>query len=240
MSETEARQLLGVRLVLLLACGDGRGLEELRSFATKEARAIRDQLTAETSVVRLSVRKAAAVVSGSETGVDRSDVDAAIDVTSEGDSPMDLIAAAKGLAERSEGVVDPRRSVAVAGREFLVRPGGGAVQIHFCLRRLPSLTTEEFRALWAGEFAAQARLVPHVTGYRQIEVDGAWAAAASDATGLEIVDVDGVAVEWFADDDEFAQAVAETTADSGIVKVGQRLMDMSRALSLLSDTGDAL
>src|SRR3954470_22717464 len=118
MSETEARQLLGVRLVLLLACSDGRDLEELRSFATREAGAIRDQLTAEGSVVRLSVRKAAAVVSGSETGLDRSDVDAAIDVTSEGDTPMDLIAAAKGLAERSDGVVDPRRSVAVAGREF--------------------------------------------------------------------------------------------------------------------------
>jgi hypothetical protein len=153
---------------------------------------------------------------------------------------MDLIAAAKGLAERADGVVAPHRSVAVAGREFLVRPGGGSVQIHFCLRRLPTLTTDQFRTLWAGEFAAQARNVPHVTGYRQIEVDGQWARAASDATGLDIVDVDGVAVEWFLDDSEFAQAVAETTADSGIVKVGQRLMDMSRSLSLLSDTGEPL
>jgi hypothetical protein len=240
MSETEGRESVGVRLVLLLACGESRRLEDLNAFAAKEAGAIRDQLTTPGSVVRLSVRKVAAVVSGSETGVDRSDVDAAIDVTSEGGDPMDLIAAAKGLAERSDGVVDTRRSVAVAGREFLVRPGGGAVQIHFCLRRVPSLTTEQFRTLWGGEFAAQARKVPHVTGYRQIEVEQQWAHAASAATGLEIVDVDGVAVEWFLDDTEFAKAVAETTADSGIVKVGQRLMDMSRSLSLLSDTGDPL
>jgi hypothetical protein len=240
MSETEGRTSVGVRLVLLLACAETRSLEDLSAFASRESRAIRDQLTAEGSVVRLSVRKVTAVVSGSETGVDRSDFDAVIDVTSEGGDPMDLIAAAKGLAERADGVVAPHRSVAVAGREFLVRPGGGSVQIHFCLRRLPTRTTDRFRTLWAGEFAAQARKVPHVTGYRQIEVDGQWARAASDATGLDIVDVDGVAVEWFLDDSEFAQAVAETTADSGIVKVGQRLMDMSRSLSLLSDTGEPL
>jgi len=227
-----------VRLVLLLACADERSLEELRAFATDEARAIRSRLgTAGGVGVRVSVRKADAVVSASAAGVDRSDVDAAIDVTSDGSEAMDLIAAAKGIAERSDGIVDADRSVAVAGREFVVRPGEGAVQIHFCLRRLPTLSTEEFRRIWGGDFAAQARKVAHVTGYRQVEIDPQWAQAAAEATGLHICDVDGVAVEWFPDDDEFRQAVAETTAQSGIVTVGQRMMDMTRSLSLLSETG---
>jgi hypothetical protein len=240
MSEVEGRKALGVRLVLLLACGHHRSLDELRAFATEEALGIRSRLTGGEQAVRLSIRKTDAVVSESAAGVDRSDVDAAIDVTSEGDDPMDLIAAAKGLAGRSNGVVDRHRSVAVAGREFLVRPGDGTVQIHFCLRRLPSLTTDDFRAIWGGEFAAEARQVAHVTGYRQVEVDAEWARAASEATGLDVDDVDGVAVEWFVDDASFAQAVAETTADSGIVRVGQRLMDMTRSLSLLSETGQPL
>jgi hypothetical protein len=240
MSEVKGRQSVGVRLVLLLAGADNRSLEELRLFATEEARAVRQRLPAKDCVVRASIRKADAVVSESAAGVDRSDVDAAIDVTWDGTDPLDLIAAAKGLAERSGGIVDSARSVAVAGREFLVRPGGGAIQIHFCLRRLPSLTTQQFREIWAGEFAAEARKVPHVTGYRQVEVDEQWARAASEATGLGIHDVDGVAVEWFLDDAEFSNAVAETTADSGIVRVGQRLMDMASSLSLLSETGPPL
>jgi hypothetical protein len=70
MSETEGRTSVGVRLVLLLACAETRSLEDLSAFASRESRAIRDQLTAEGSVVRLSVRKVTAVVSGSETGVD--------------------------------------------------------------------------------------------------------------------------------------------------------------------------
>src|SRR5260221_6815073 len=128
MSEVDGRQLVGVRLVLLLAGADNRSLEELRLFATQEARAVQERLPPNDCVVRASIRKADAVVSDSAAGVDRSDVDAAIDVTSNGADPSELIAAAKGLAERSGGIVDRARSVAVAGREFVVRPGGGAIQ----------------------------------------------------------------------------------------------------------------
>jgi hypothetical protein len=236
MSTVEGRTPAGVRLVLLLACADDRSLEDMRAFATDEARAIRDRLGTAGRGVRVSIRKADAVVTASAAGVDRSDVDAAIDVISDG-GRMELIDAAAGVAKRSNGVVDADRSVAVAGREFVVRPGEGAVQIHFCLRRLTTLTTEEFREIWGGEFAAQARQVAHVTGYRQVEIDPHWAQAAADSTGLRICDVDGVAIEWFPDDEEFRRAVAETTAESGIVTVGQRLMDMARSLSLLSERG---
>jgi hypothetical protein len=240
MADVEGRTPAGVRLVLLLAASDGRSLDELGACARAEARTIRDRLTGSGRTVQLSLRKPDAVVAGSETGVDRSDVDAAIDVRAEDGDAMELIAAAKGLAERSNGIVAAERSVAVAGREFVVRPGQGPIQIHFCLRRVGALSAADFRALWGGEFAAEARQVGFVAGYRQVEVDPEWAQAATEATGLAIGDVDGVAVEWFANDDDFRRAVAETTAESGIVRVGRRLMDMERSLSLLSETGAPL
>jgi hypothetical protein len=240
MADVDGRAPAGVRLVLLLAASDARDLSPLGAWARTEARRIRDELSGPACTVQLSLRRAQPVVAESETGVDASDVDAAIDVRSESGDAAEVIAAAKGLAERAGSIVAPERSVAVAGREFVVRPGQGPVQIHFCLRRAPTLTGPEFRALWSGEFAAEARQVRFVTGYRQVEVDQKWAEVATEATGLAIHDVDGVAVEWFAGDDDFRRAVAETTADSGIVRVGRRLMDMERSLSLLSEAGPLL
>jgi hypothetical protein len=113
--------------------------------------------------------------------------------------PDVLIEAVDGLAGRLGSRFDPTRSAAALGVDHPITDGGGALQIFVCLRRMPGTTHDEFCDYWRNDLVQHTTKTPGKTGYRQLHADPALTSLAARATGVEIDDVDGVALEFYPD-----------------------------------------
>ena len=113
--------------------------------------------------------------------------------------PDVLIDAIGGLAGRLGPVFDPTRSAAALGVDHPITDGGGALQIFVCLRRMPDTTHDQFCDYWRNDLVEHTTKTPGKTGYRQLHADPVLTSRAARAAGVEIDDVDGVALEFYPD-----------------------------------------
>jgi hypothetical protein len=149
------------------------------------------------------------VLPGGGVGAGWSNIDAVLEVLLPVQTDLAIaLAAFDGLAARLGDSIDASRSASVVGTEHTVVEGMGAVEIHAFLRRVPPLSTDDFRAYWRNDFGPAASKTPHMSGYRQVHADAAATTQACSTTGLELNDFDGVAVEWFASAELLGEASA--------------------------------
>ncbi len=149
------------------------------------------------------------VLPGGGVGAGWSNIDAVLEVLLPDETDAALaFAAFDGLAARLGDIIDASRSASVVGTEYTIVKGMGAIEIHAFLRRVPPLSTDDFRTYWRSEFGPAASKTPHMAGYRQVHADAASTKQACIATGLEMDDFDGVAVEWFASAELLGEASA--------------------------------
>jgi hypothetical protein len=206
-----------IRFVNMLTASDGTRPEVLASLVEEEAGRVAARLGA-----RGQVRCAFlipphpslpdgdyGVLPGGGVGAGWSNIDAVLEVLLPDQSDLEVaIAAFDGLSSRLGHRIDPSRSASVVGTEHTIVEGMGAVEIHAFLRRIPPLSTDDFRAYWRTDFGPAASKTPHMSGYRQVHADAAATTKACIATGLELNDFDGVAVEWFASAELLGEASA--------------------------------
>jgi hypothetical protein len=148
--------------------------------------------------------------------------------------PEPLIARAAALGPAITPLIDRARSAAVLGREIVIVPGEGELQLYRCMSRKDGLTLEQFSDHWLNIHAEFGRAVPGKPGYRQLHRDPAAQTAAAAAAGVAIDTVDGVAtlhmpgpvaVALLGSDPEQAKA---TAAD------GALFVDRTKAMGMIA------
>jgi hypothetical protein len=112
-----------------------------------------------------------------------------------------------GIGGRLESLIERERSLAVVGTDLALIPGGGPVQLFYCMRRNDDTTHQSFYEFWADQPKTIAITTPALTGYRQLHADLDHSQVASQSAGVPYTEIDGVALEWFAAMDGFVSAV---------------------------------
>jgi hypothetical protein len=149
--------------------------------------------------------------------------------------PEVLFATLDGLVGRLGGAIEPARSAAALGVDHEIMEGTGAVQLFYCLRRVPALTHEQFSDYWRNQLVKHTTKTPMKAGYRQVHADPELTIRAAKAAGVEIDDIDGVALEWYPDMPSFSTAVAwsdQPTAPS--IEAETEMSDIGRAIAVLT------
>jgi hypothetical protein len=85
--------------------------------------------------------------------------------------------------------------------------GTGSLQLFVGLRRVPTATHEQFCDWWLNELVVHTTKTPGKSAYRQLHADPQLTIEASKAAGVEIDDLDGVALEFYPDIKQFYSAV---------------------------------
>jgi hypothetical protein len=169
------------------------------------------------------------------TGIDLAGYDAALELAGPDGVKVDTLAACvEGLAARLGSACDATRSALAAGVEHCVLEGRGPLQLYYCMRRVRSLEPEAFHAFWLEQFSAMGRATPGIAGYRQLHVQGAVSRDAARAAGLGICDIDGVALEWFADWDALQTTMASAPARPSVSATEREFNDVRRAQGMLA------
>ncbi len=170
------------------------------------------------------------------TRVPATSFDAVVEVCAAEDTdPALLLARLDGLAGRLGPAVDRSRSAVVYGVDHTIIEGTGALQLFYCLRRVPTLSHEQFSAFWLNQLVEHTSKTPGKSGYRQLHADPELTVLAAGAAGLAIDDLDGVALEWYPDLAGFWSALHwADQPDSGVIRAESQMTDFSRALSILA------
>jgi hypothetical protein len=156
----------------------------------------------------------------------------------DGTDPDDVIGALAGLVGRLVAVVDSARSCVVMGFEYTVIVGEGPVQLFYCLRRIPSITHEQFSDYWRNTLVEETTKTPTKTGYRQLHADLELSSRAASAMDLGIDDYDGVALEWYPTVDGFLEAVSwASDPDAAIIASESNINDFGAATAMLAYCG---
>jgi hypothetical protein len=139
-----------------------------------------------------------------------------------------------GAASRLGGCVDWARSVAIAGTEYVIFPGDRPVLLLYALRRLPSLTHDQFCDHWLQRHAEFARPTQAERGYRQLHADPGWSADVAVAAGVGLSDLDGVAEASYGDMDDFLAVMARPEIAADAMEDEKRFIDHSRSAGALT------
>ncbi len=124
------------------------------------------------------------------------------------------------IGQRLEAMIDRSKCAALAGTEHVVVPGTQPLMLIMALRRLPSMSREQFHDFWQNHHADDVRRsVTGLRGYRQFHADEAATAEAAALAGLAIDDLEGTAEGYYASMEEFLEIMArpEVSADAGFI-----------------------
>jgi hypothetical protein len=149
--------------------------------------------------------------------------------------PGDLLHAIDGLVDRLGGVVDPARSAAVLGVDHRIIDGTGPVQLFYCLYRVPELSHEQFSQFWRNQLVEHTLNTPRKSAYRQVHADPDLTAEASEAAGVGINDIDGVALEWYPDlAGLFVAMDWASQPNAEVITAETQMSDFRRAMAILT------
>jgi len=145
---------------------------------------------------------------GLSNGVKLGGFDAVVELNApEPGALPDLVGSLSEIRASAGALIDPARTAAVAGTDVVIVDGTGPVHLVYGMRRKAGTSHEDFSRYWEQQHTTVARFTPGLAGYRQLHADPALSKAAAVAAGVDLFDVDGVALEWFATLPDFCSAV---------------------------------
>jgi hypothetical protein len=202
---------VGVNAKILLLLAPMEGAEGWEQAVDAERSLVAGRLP-EGAVARALVRvdddpspHLAARVEG--LGVDSPSYDAILELESPTVSLAALIKAVDGVGGRLGGAVDASRSAAIAGSELVIVPGRAPFQFVYPMHHLTTKSPDEFRGYWLHEHLDVSRRNGNVGRIRFRQFHG-WppaTAAASQAAGLGIDDLDGAAIGFYDEPEQFRE-----------------------------------
>ncbi len=116
-----------------------------------------------------------------------------------GDDAAQTQDAASALLSAVRDEVDPSRSSAVVGDRLQILPGQGPVRIYYGLRRLQTLTREDFQHYWLHHHADIGRQLIPPYSYIQSHTDTDQTTAFAERCRLPASTLDGVVTVHFPD-----------------------------------------
>ncbi len=91
-----------------------------------------------------------------------------------------------------------------------------------------------FSRYWREQHSQIGKVTPGLAGYRQLHADVDRSSALAEAVGVEIHDIDGVALEWFRDMAAFLAAVGSPPSHAEAAKSSEdNFNDISRATAIV-------
>jgi hypothetical protein len=221
------------KVQLLLTGWPDKPLGLLEAHLASEGQRIRELMPdggSHRRLFRLANDPTRQVAHGDEMAAAEPPFDAVFEVGAE-DADLAVIAAAvKDVAGRLGEWVDPSRSAAIAGTEHVIVPGNQPLELVFALRRLPTLTSQQFHDHWLNEHAEIARRVPGLRGYRQFHAEAAASADAAASAGLAGCDFEGTAEGFFENRDAFLQTMAQPAVTADALADERTFIDHARSV----------
>jgi hypothetical protein len=218
------------RLQLLLAAASPQSVAALTDRAFDQISFVREQTGGE---YRLALLDAAAREAGFPMGVPEFEVIVEFGVPDDlGTEP--LIQRAGEFGPKLTGLIDPARSAAVLGQEYIITPGEGAFELFRCMGRREDHTLAAFSEHWLGPHAELGRGVPGKPGYRQLHRDPVAQTAAANAAGVAIDTVDGVATLIWADKTGIGLIGSDPEHSRKTAEDGALFVDRTKAMGNIS------
>lgn len=155
--------------------------------------------------------------------------DALIQLTS--NDPADLVAMTDQLVRLASELapwIERSRSAVFVGQEVPITQGIGPIMVAMPLRRLPSLTHEEFMQHWFGRHAALGEAVEGVR-YRQNHVDAAATGALAARLGFVFEPLDGLTESYFLTPAEAVELLSRDEVAVGAIDDEKRFIDHRRS-----------
>jgi EthD domain len=138
-----------------------------------------------------------------------------------------LVDAVRGVGADFGQFIDPARSAALAGGEHVIVPGEERLMLAMAIRRLPSLTHEQYVEHWSTVHAELGRKVPGSQGYRQVRPVEPLSRQVADTAGLGVADLDGVALAYYSDEEAFFSIMGNAEVTSSLLADEQTFIDHS-------------
>jgi len=132
------------------------------------------------------------------------------------------------LAGELGDYLDKRRSTVFVGKEVAITQGIGRVHLAMALRRLPSLTHDEFMQHWFGRHASIGEAVEGVH-YRQNHIDVVKTEKLSARIGLGLEILDGLVDSYFANTEDAVELLSRKEVSVGAIEDEKRFIDHSRS-----------
>jgi hypothetical protein len=140
----------------------------------------------------------------------------------------DLLAdAVHGAGAEFGQLIDPGRSAALAGSEHVIVPGEERLMLAMAIRRLPSLTHEQYVEHWSTIHAELGWKVPGSQGYRQVRRAAPLSRQVADAAELGVADLDGVALAYYSDEQAFFSIMGNADVTGPLLADEQTFIDHS-------------
>ena len=159
--------------------------------------------------------------------------DASVSLAAEQGSLERLIAALPIVVQQFGDVIDRDQSAALAGVERVIVAGEEPLVHLFALRRLPSISNEEFHDHWFTIHSGLGHTIPGIGAYNQFHADADASAQAAKTAGVGYGDYDGVAETFCADLAAFNTIMTSAeVADEGISDQ-REFIDASRSTAAL-------
>jgi len=155
--------------------------------------------------------------------------DAMIQFTSKHQADLaEMIKLTELLAGELGGYLDKSRSTVFVGKEVAITQGIGPVHLAMALRRLPSLTPDQFMAHWFGRHASIGEAVEGVH-YRQNHIDFVKMEGLSARIGLGLELLDGLVDSYFANTDDAVELLSREEVSVGAIEDEKLFIDHSRS-----------
>lgn len=120
----------------------------------------------------------------------------------------------------------------VAGTEHVIVPGEQPLLLAMAIRRLPSLSHEQYVAHWSTVHAELGRGVPGSEGYRQVRTDGALQRRIAAASGLGVADLDGAALAYYSSPAAMARILGDPDVAGRLMADERTFIDHRRSAML--------
>jgi hypothetical protein len=145
---------------------------------------------------------------GLSNGVKLGGFDAVVELNAPTPTALpDLVGCLREIRASAGALIDPGRTAAVAGTDIVIVEGTGPVHLVYGMRRKAGTSHQDFSRYWEQQHTTVAKFTPGLAGYRQLHADPELSKAAAAAAGVDLYDVDGIALEWFATLADFCSAV---------------------------------
>jgi len=155
--------------------------------------------------------------------------DAMIQFTSRHEADIaEMIKLVEVLAGELDEYIDKRRSTVLVGNEVAITQGIGPVHLAMALRRLPSMTHDQFMAHWFGRHAAIGEAVEGVH-YRQNHIDFVKTEELSARIGLGLEILDGLVDSYFANTEDAVELLSREEVSVGAIEDEKRFIDHGRS-----------
>jgi hypothetical protein len=172
---------------------------------------------------------------GLSNGVKLGGFDAVVELNAPDPGALpDLVRSFAEIRASAGALIDPARTAAVAGTDVVIVEGTGPVHLVYGMRRKAGTSHQDFSRYWEQQHTTVAKFTPGLAGYRQLHADPELSKAAAGAAGVDLSDVDGVALEWFATLADFCSAVGAPVDFKARAKSSEvQFNDLQRATAIV-------